>query len=148
MVRERDSGPINAPAMMMATAFMASPRRSQPRPPSHGLVLSLALIGELPGDRLCLIAPSGRLSAPSITITARVTKLLPQHAYLDGQAGGPQMCLREGRISLCVLGRCTIGLTCAHSGREYPEQLGGLNRPLPARLTRARNSAPFDGAEN
>src|SRR5208337_694720 len=52
----------------------------EPTPP--GPPLGLALVRELPGDCLSLIAPSGRLSAPSVTINANVSQLLAQQ-YLD-----------------------------------------------------------------
>jgi hypothetical protein len=43
----------------------------EPLPP--GPPLGLALVRELPGDCLSLIAPSGRLSAPSVTIDAKTS---------------------------------------------------------------------------
>ena len=39
-----------------------------------------AVMRELPGYCLSLIAPSGRLSAPSVTIDANVDQLLPQQS--------------------------------------------------------------------
>jgi hypothetical protein len=50
----------------------------EPLPPG----LALALVRELPGDCLSLIAPSGRLSAPSVRINANVVQLLAQQ-YLS-----------------------------------------------------------------
>jgi hypothetical protein len=52
------------------------------RDSSQRAPLGLALVRELPGDCLSLIAPSGRLGAPSVTINANVGQLLAQQ-YLD-----------------------------------------------------------------
>ena len=61
-------------AMMLAVGWFIGSAR-EPTPP--GPPLGLALVREL-GDCLSLIAPSGRLSAPSVTINANVDQLLAQ----------------------------------------------------------------------
>src|SRR5271166_4959498 len=79
-----------------------------------------AVMRELPGDCLSLIAPSGRLSAPSVTIDANVDQLLAQQPLdltqrLDLRRGARGVILgfHAGTVASCRMEAVAVRLDVA-----------------------------------